>query len=56
MTDQEVRDWVAAEYKHSFLLCREKARQIRYRAKIVFDKRFPNPDVCSCCKQKVGKL
>lgn len=56
MTDQEVKDWVASEYKRSLLMPQGSgAKQIRYRAKIIFDKRFPNPDVCPCCNQKVRK-
>ncbi|UCE06522.1 MAG: hypothetical protein JSW07_00320 [bacterium] len=54
MTDAEVRDWALAEFARAETIeNKQEANQIRYRAKIILDKRFPNPDVCPCCKQKV---
>ena len=55
MTNQEVKDWVASEYKRSLLMPQgSEARQTRCRAKTIFDKRFPNPNVCLCCKNVLG--
>lgn len=50
MTNKEAMDWVTKEYaKADATEDRQKANQIRYRAKIIFDKRFPNPDICCSC-------
>lgn len=52
MTNEEVIDWVIGEYaKAGATEDRKEANCIRYRAKIIFDKRFPNPDTCCCCGQ-----
>jgi len=54
MTDQEVKNWCHAEFERAKTVeNKQEANQIRYRAKLIFDKRFPNPDVCFCCKQVI---
>jgi len=53
MTDDEVRQWVTDEYNRSEHLPREEAIQVRLRAKMTLDKRFPNPDICPTCHQKI---
>jgi len=54
MTDKEVRDWAISEYNRSLNISNLKeAKRIRYRTKIIFDKRFPNLDICLYCGQKI---
>jgi len=56
MTDQEIKDWVCSEYKRAETVSdRAEANQIRYRAKVIFDLRVPNPVVCPTCFQKMHK-
>lgn len=56
MTNEEFYDWMEAEYKRADAAeNKQEANQIRYRAKVMFDKRFPNPEVCHCCKQVIKK-
>ncbi len=50
MTDEEVLDWAIKEYEKADTIDdKEEATFIRLRAKTIFDKRFPNPETCSCC-------
>lgn len=52
MMNEEVIDWMTKEYaKADAIEDKKEANRIRYRAKIIFDKRFPNPDTCCCCGQ-----
>lgn len=56
MTYQEIIDYVESEYSRSLnIKDKREAIQIRYRAKVVFDKRFPNPTYCPSCGQKILK-
>jgi len=48
MTDEEVLQWVCSEMK-------SKDKKHRYRAKVIFDKRFPNPDYCLACGRKLER-
>jgi len=46
--------WAISEYNRSLNISNPKeAKRIRYRAKIIFDKRFPNLDICPYCGQKI---
>lgn len=58
MIDQEIKNWAISEFDRSCNIPdKAEAKQIRHRAKTIFDKRFPNPDVCLCCNQKIhGEL
>lgn len=50
MTNTEIIDWCKAEFKRADIIeNKQEANRIRYRAKLIFDKRFPNPDICPCC-------
>lgn len=51
-TKEEMIDWVTKEYARADTVKNKaEANQIRYRAKVIFDKRFPNPDICPCCQR-----
>jgi hypothetical protein len=43
-TDEEVLDWVISEFERANSIQDKTARKVRYRAKVIFDKRFPNPE------------
>jgi hypothetical protein len=49
MTDGEVLKWVSQEMRS-----RDKKR--RYKAWVIFNKRFPNPDYCHCCGRKTNDI
>ena len=46
--------WVESEFERARNMSdKVKARNIKYNARMCFDKRFPNPDTCFCCRQKI---
>jgi hypothetical protein len=51
-TDEEVLDWVCDEFQKAQTAPPEMAEFRRRAAKLVFDKRFPNPDMCPACHRK----
>lgn len=54
-TKEEVLEWAIKEnIRATKVESKEEANMIRYRAKVIFDKRFPNPDICLTCGQKQG--
>lgn len=52
ITDKDFFAWIGTEYKRAEMVPKSESRQIRYRAKVIFDKRFPNPTYCPSCGQK----
>lgn len=51
-TDEEALQFVCDEFERAKSLPHDKSVKVRKRAKLVFDKRFPNPDVCPTCRRK----
>lgn len=51
MSDEEVLTWIRTEYKRANTLPKKEANDIKYRAHIIYNKRFPNPPFCPTCYQ-----
>jgi hypothetical protein len=51
--DKETLDWVCSEFERAKTLPPEQANHIKRAAKLIFDKRFPNPDRCPACCGKI---
>ena len=52
-TDDEVIQYVGDEFKRAESLPYDESIEVRKRAKLIFDKRFPNPMQCPACRRSL---